>query len=112
FFFFFPSRRRHTRSKRDWSSDVCSSDLLAEELRDLLDQAKVRRFIKPKKKILPINKARGELTSLLTVSYPKSRLVDMVLSDELEQQLVRIILEQRHAAEILSHGLQPRRKLL
>src|SRR5699024_11352930 len=27
--FFFSSRRRHTRSKRDWSSDVCSSDLLS-----------------------------------------------------------------------------------
>src|SRR2546421_2357006 len=27
--FFFSSRRRHTRSDRDWSSDVCSSDLLA-----------------------------------------------------------------------------------
>src|SRR5207249_5518977 len=27
FYFFFSSRRRHTRSKRDWSSDVCSSDL-------------------------------------------------------------------------------------
>src|SRR6266704_4097587 len=27
-FFFFSSRRRHTRSKRDWSSDVCSSDLI------------------------------------------------------------------------------------
>src|SRR5699024_11994883 len=26
-FFFFSSRRRHTMSKRDWSSDVCSSDL-------------------------------------------------------------------------------------
>src|SRR5699024_4806134 len=26
--FFFSSRRRHTRSKPDWSSDVCSSDLL------------------------------------------------------------------------------------
>src|SRR5690349_24918716 len=26
--FFFSSRRRHTRSLRDWSSDVCSSDLL------------------------------------------------------------------------------------
>src|SRR5207247_4315945 len=25
--FFFSSRRRHTRSTRDWSSDVCSSDL-------------------------------------------------------------------------------------
>src|SRR2546421_7420893 len=29
FFFFFSSRRRHTRSDRDWSSDVCSSDLTA-----------------------------------------------------------------------------------
>src|SRR5438105_12268968 len=28
-FFFFSSRRRHTRSTRDWSSDVCSSDLVA-----------------------------------------------------------------------------------
>src|SRR5450432_4659784 len=28
--FFFSSRRRHTRSDRDWSSDVCSSDLDAE----------------------------------------------------------------------------------
>src|SRR3712207_7769493 len=28
FFFFFSSRRRHTRYWRDWSSDVCSSDLL------------------------------------------------------------------------------------
>src|SRR5699024_11833788 len=32
FFFFFSSRRRHTRSKRDWSSDVCSSDLEAKML--------------------------------------------------------------------------------
>src|SRR5437868_14415434 len=29
YLFFFSSRRRHTRSKRDWSSDVCSSDLAA-----------------------------------------------------------------------------------
>src|SRR5256884_6343320 len=27
YFFFFSSRRRHTRCSRDWSSDVCSSDL-------------------------------------------------------------------------------------
>src|SRR5699024_11719411 len=32
FFFFFSSRRRHTRSKRDWSSDVCSSDLEVMEM--------------------------------------------------------------------------------
>src|SRR2546428_4965012 len=32
-FFFFSSRRRHTRSDRDWSSDVCSSDLRIREQR-------------------------------------------------------------------------------
>src|SRR6476661_5217735 len=31
-FFFFSSRRRHTRFKCDWSSDVCSSDLLEASL--------------------------------------------------------------------------------
>src|SRR6266498_4872840 len=32
FFFFFSSRRRHTRCGRDWSSDVCSSDLGADRV--------------------------------------------------------------------------------
>src|SRR5258707_1508505 len=31
-FFFFSSRRRHTRYWRDWSSDVCSSDLMPKEV--------------------------------------------------------------------------------
>src|SRR6266508_5285421 len=34
-FFFFSSRRRHTRWPRDWSSDVCSSDLGGEQLVEL-----------------------------------------------------------------------------
>src|SRR5438105_15500399 len=33
--FFFSSRRRHTRSTRDWSSDVCSSDLESESFSPL-----------------------------------------------------------------------------
>src|SRR5256886_6215725 len=36
-FFFFSSRRRHTRFDCDWSSDVCSSDLLWRAMRILLD---------------------------------------------------------------------------
>src|SRR5215510_9730833 len=37
FFFFFSSRRRHTRWPRDWSSDVCSSDLLrSQDVRRLI----------------------------------------------------------------------------
>src|SRR5690606_41154911 len=35
-FFFFSSRRRHTRFSRDWSSDVCSSDL--QSLKEMLLQ--------------------------------------------------------------------------
>src|SRR5438046_6102907 len=35
FFFFFSSRRRHTRLVSDWSSDVCSSDLLRDGAIDL-----------------------------------------------------------------------------
>lgn len=87
---------------------------LAEELRSLVDQAKAKRSITPvsSSKAVPISKPRGELANLLSVSYPKSRLGDMVLNNELSQQLERIIREQRHAAEILSHGLSPRRKLL
>src|SRR5260370_18043226 len=35
-FFFFSSRRRHTRFKCDWSSDVCSSDLPSPQLLERL----------------------------------------------------------------------------
>src|SRR5207249_7623117 len=38
---------RHTRSKRDWSSDVCSSDLTALEnvVQDIVESAKLRQFV-------------------------------------------------------------------
>src|SRR5437588_10922330 len=44
-FFFFSSRRRHTRSLCDWSSDVCSSDLWLEQAgqeREYYDQVRDR----------------------------------------------------------------------
>src|SRR5215510_15687507 len=37
-YFFFSSRRRHTRWPRDWSSDVCSSDLELEPRRDAAEK--------------------------------------------------------------------------
>src|SRR2546426_1422399 len=36
FFFFFSSRRRHTRLQGDWSSDVCSSDLIVAHIHYVL----------------------------------------------------------------------------
>ena len=87
---------------------------LAEELRALIDQTKVRKSSKSLSSgnATPIGRPRGELANLLSVSYPKARLVDMVLEDDLTEQLHRIVREQRQASRILSHGLAPRRKLL
>src|SRR5207249_5314968 len=44
-FFFFSSRRRHTRSKRDWSSDVCSSDLYHYNAAELQREAERARAL-------------------------------------------------------------------
>src|SRR6201989_2188199 len=41
--FFFSSRRRHTSSLRDWSSDVCSSDLASSRLPSVAESPHVRR---------------------------------------------------------------------
>src|SRR5205809_1449576 len=44
FFFFFSSRRRHTRCSRDWSSDVCSSDLEEQHAEGALRAARAVQF--------------------------------------------------------------------
>src|SRR3989442_2557548 len=43
-YFFFSSRRRHTRCGRDWSSDVCSSDLTEFAFSMRLEAAMVREY--------------------------------------------------------------------
>src|SRR5690606_40628736 len=45
--FFFSSRRRHTRFSRDWSSDVCSSDLIQEDGGHLLLAAELHPGAEP-----------------------------------------------------------------
>src|SRR5690625_4070481 len=47
--FFFSSRRRHTRWPRDWSSDVCSSDLFLNDLNKV--KGKVFRSVKDQERI-------------------------------------------------------------
>ncbi|WP_136661405.1 AAA family ATPase [Nitratireductor sp. XY-223] len=84
---------------------------VAQQVRELVDQArsgKVERSRQP----VPIAQPKGELASLVAVSFSETRLKSMALTDELEQQLKRVIVEQRQQHKILERGLQPRRKLL
>src|SRR5437899_4433599 len=53
FFFFFSSRRRHTRCLSDWSSDVCSSDLLVLEQLELLETA-MHKLLEHEADTLPV----------------------------------------------------------
>src|SRR5690554_7586108 len=61
--FFFSSRRRHTSCGRDWSSDVCSSDLRFDSLEDererLLNEDKVL-YRQPWIELLPEYKSSGK----------------------------------------------------
>src|SRR6266702_7912975 len=73
--FFFSSRRRHTRWPRDWSSDVCSSDLLG-SLQFNSKNAGLAAFLRfserPNWKIMENGKrpARGERKLLQSVRRP------------------------------------------
>jgi len=86
---------------------------LAQELRAMIDQAKANKYFpKPHKKSIPIAQPRGELSALLSVSYPKLRLPDIILNSQISEKLIRLIKEQRQIKKIRSYGLSPRRRLL
>src|SRR5699024_11431542 len=74
--FFFSCRRRHTRSKRDWSSDVCSSDLI--ESRNEMT-------------LSPVDD--GTLLTLV-ITYPSAQVRDSVLAtgmtDGMETSYLRL----------------------
>lgn len=87
---------------------------LAVELRELIDKAKSSRSPLSVRSIsaTSIAQPKGELSSLLTASFPRYLLSDLILTKELKAQLEKTIREQRQFAKIREHGLNPRRKLL
>lgn len=84
---------------------------LAVQLRELVDGARSRKSVIGKKPV-PLAQPKGDLASLLSVSYSDTRLSSMVLPAELEQRLKRIVVEQRQQHRLREHGLSPRRKIL
>ena len=84
---------------------------LAKEIRALIDNAKIVTQ-KSIVQAIPLTKPRGELTGLLTVSYPEIRIIDMVLASGISDRLQRLINEHIQIKKIRSYGLSPRKKLL
>jgi len=88
---------------------------LAQELRKLVDDAKAKSSaieLDRGPRAVPLARPRGELAGLLSVSYPKTRLCEMALTEQLQGQLERVVIEQRQRERLRAHGFAPQRKLL
>lgn len=86
---------------------------VADEIRQLVDKAKAERNVMPRPAgAIPIARPAGELGDLLRVSYPETRLPDLVLDDRVRASLTRLLSEHRQEAKLVKHGLRPRRHLL
>lgn len=84
---------------------------LAEELRELIDRSRVRvPSLGPSP--IPLARPRGEIADLLTLSYPRTRLGDLVLNPRTKSTLERVAREHKTIRDIRAHGLTPRKKLL
>ncbi len=86
--------------------------LVAQELRALIDKAKAKQGTQRSVHPIPITSPKGELSTLLSVQYPKLRFADMVLNEHVAGRLQRLTKEQRQIHKIRPHGLSPRKKLL
>src|SRR5206468_6638352 len=84
FVFFFSSRRRHTRSDRDWSSDVCSSDLAASLPNDIAvhSDLKARQPHFPAKAKAVIQLVQNGGPSQMDLFDPKPALTRLARSEE------------------------------
>ena len=87
----------------------------AQELRELVDDVRSKNpNLAPRRgpTPIPIAQPRGELSGLLTASYPKTRFAEMALEESLRGKLERVLVEQLQSVRIRQHGFQPLRKLL
>ena len=85
---------------------------LAGELKELLEDIKDRQRSAQIGGAVPIVRPSGELLTVLAVSYPKTRLSEMVLGTDQQQALQRVLHEYRQQSKLRDHGLLARRKLL
>lgn len=85
---------------------------LAQQLRELVDDIKRKQSTGKIGGTVPIARPKGELATLLSATYPQTRLSEMVLSDETAAALRRVLHEIRCQSRLREHGYSARRKLL
>src|SRR5260370_13486152 len=94
-YFFFSSRRRHTRFKCDWSSDVCSSDL------GLRSRSLLR---------VPDYTAKWFLGSTTAPTFMQARFSGPILSGaarDCSRQLTTVLARSSHLLELVGRPLTP-----
>src|SRR3712207_7156268 len=82
FFFFFSSRRRHTRYWRDWSSDVCSSDL-GMKLATSRDDRDADAFYQKR-----VPKGAPDYLESVQITFPSGRTADEICPTRSEERRV------------------------
>jgi len=85
---------------------------LADELKKLIDQAKLGRPALGVVKNLGSNVSQRELGDLLELSHPSDKLKEMVLAPELAKALKRVLDEQKKIELLRKNDLLPRKNLL
>src|SRR5256886_165195 len=108
-FFFFSSRRRHTRFDCDWSSDVCSSDLTPLQALNLMNDD---TFVEAARKLAERMMTEGgtgpreriEYAYGLVLARPPMPAEMQVVLDTLADFEARYRRDRKSAREFLAHG--------
>jgi len=85
---------------------------LASEIKRLVDDIKTKQKQAKLGGSVPISRPAGELAALLSATYPRTKLSEMVLAPAQRESLELVLHEYRQQAKLREHGLSARRKLL
>jgi SpoVK/Ycf46/Vps4 family AAA+-type ATPase len=86
----------------------------AQDLRVLVDELRSEAPGRgsQRRRPVPVARPRGELADLLSVTYPATRMADLVLEESVRKQLEQVILEHRQNERLRSEGFKPLRRVL
>ncbi len=84
---------------------------LAEQLRQWAEAGKAPSSV-ARAKPTPIAAPRGDLAAFLSASYPSTRLSDVILPFQIEDELAHLVIETKMTERLEEKGLHPRRRIL